>query len=82
MVNQSADTKRTEESFLWMQVTSRSRLGLARKLLKFLWDQKEFHKNIMDGEEKTYGGCESPDALYVKSVSSDGYEFIVKENTH
>ena len=21
----------------------------------------EFHKNIMDGEEKTYGGCEGPD---------------------
>ncbi|KAL6462930.1 hypothetical protein MHYP_G00293520 [Metynnis hypsauchen] len=32
----------------------------------------------MDGEEKTYGGCEGPDALYVKLISSDGHEFIVK----
>ncbi|KAL2085150.1 hypothetical protein ACEWY4_018470 [Coilia grayii] len=33
---------------------------------------------IMDGEEKTYGGCEGPDAMYVKLISSDGHEFIVK----
>uniref|UniRef100_A0A8C6DSB9 SKP1 component POZ domain-containing protein n=1 Tax=Moschus moschiferus TaxID=68415 RepID=A0A8C6DSB9_MOSMO len=32
----------------------------------------------MDGEEKTYGGCEGPDAMCVKLISSDGYEFIVK----
>uniref|UniRef100_A0A4X2LIT0 Elongin C n=1 Tax=Vombatus ursinus TaxID=29139 RepID=A0A4X2LIT0_VOMUR len=32
----------------------------------------------MDGEEKTYGGCEGPDAMYVKLISSDGHEFIVK----
>ena len=38
----------------------------------------EFHKNIMDGEEKTYGGYEGPDAMYVKLISSDGHEFIVK----
>nr|XP_021206931.1 transcription elongation factor B polypeptide 1 isoform X1 [Bombyx mori] len=30
------------------------------------------------GEEKVYGGCEGPDAMYVKLVSSDGHEFIVK----
>ncbi|CAK1543433.1 unnamed protein product [Leptosia nina] len=29
-------------------------------------------------EEKVYGGCEGPDAMYVKLVSSDGHEFIVK----
>lgn len=33
---------------------------------------------ITDGEEKTYGGCEGPDAMYVKLISSDGHEFIVK----
>lgn len=60
------------------QVTGRLRLGLSRKLLKFLWDQVEFYMNIMDGEEKTYGGCEGPDAMYVKLISSDGHEFIVK----
>nr|XP_017197105.1 elongin-C-like [Oryctolagus cuniculus] len=27
---------------------------------------------------KTYGGCEGPDAMYVKLVSSDGHELIVK----
>ena len=31
-------------------------------------------------EEKTYGGCEGPDAMYVKLVSSDGHEFIVKRD--
>ena len=31
-------------------------------------------------EEKVYGGCEGPDAMYVKLVSSDGHEFIVKRD--
>ncbi|XP_072948425.1 elongin-C isoform X1 [Epargyreus clarus] len=29
-------------------------------------------------EERVYGGCEGPEAMYVKLVSSDGHEFIVK----
>lgn len=29
-------------------------------------------------EEKIFGGCEGPDAMYVKLISSDGHEFIVK----
>jgi transcription elongation factor B subunit 1 len=53
-----------------------------KKLLKFLWKQNEFYKNIMDGEEKTYGGCEGPDAMYVKLISSDDHEFIVKRDMH
>ncbi|CAH2058183.1 unnamed protein product, partial [Iphiclides podalirius] len=32
----------------------------------------------MGSEEKVYGGCDCPDATYVKLVSSDGHEFIVK----
>ncbi|KAK7123894.1 hypothetical protein R3I93_022106 [Phoxinus phoxinus] len=32
----------------------------------------------MDIEERTFGGCEGPDAMYVKLISSDGQEFIVK----
>ncbi|EMP32278.1 Transcription elongation factor B polypeptide 1 [Chelonia mydas] len=36
------------------------------------------HIFVQDGEEKTYGGCEGPDAMYVKLISSDGHEFIVK----
>ena len=32
----------------------------------------------MDTDQKTYGGCEGPDAMYVKLISSDGHEFIVK----
>ncbi|XP_037595214.1 elongin-C-like [Cebus imitator] len=32
----------------------------------------------MDRREKTYGGCEGPDAMYVKLISSDRHEFIVK----
>ena len=31
-------------------------------------------------EEKTFGGCEGPDAMYVKLISSDGHEFIVKRD--
>ena len=38
---------------------------------------------MSDKEEKgeddgKYGGCEGPDAMYVKLVSSDRHEFIVK----
>lgn len=29
-------------------------------------------------DEKTYGGCEGPDAMYVKLISSDNHEFIIK----
>ncbi|XP_063552206.1 elongin-C-like [Gorilla gorilla gorilla] len=32
----------------------------------------------MDGEEKTYGGYEGPDAMYIKLISSNGHECIVK----
>ena len=31
----------------------------------------------MDTNEATYGGCEGPDAKYVKLISSDGHEFFV-----
>ena len=34
----------------------------------------------MDTSEKVYGGCEGPDAMYVKLISSDGHEFIVKRD--
>merc|ERR1719195_2247145 len=29
-------------------------------------------------EDVQFGGCEGPEAMYVKLVSSDGHEFIVK----
>lgn len=29
-------------------------------------------------ENSSYGGCEGPEAMYVKLISSDGHEFIVK----
>ncbi|XP_044914573.1 elongin-C-like [Felis catus] len=32
---------------------------------------------MMDGEEKTYGGCEDP-AMDVISISSNGHEFVVR----
>merc|ERR1711990_1352252 len=34
----------------------------------------------MDTSEKTYGGCEGPDAMYVELISSDGHEFIVSRD--
>lgn len=53
-----------------------------------LWENAEFEAvkvwhtfytlHFSDCEEKTYGGCEGPDAMYVKLISSDGHEFIVK----
>ncbi|KAK6760105.1 hypothetical protein RB195_021570 [Necator americanus] len=30
-------------------------------------------------ETKVYGGCEGPDATYVKLVSSDGHQFFIKK---
>ena len=30
--------------------------------------------------ERLFGGCEGPDAMYVKLISSDGHEFIVKRD--
>jgi len=32
------------------------------------------------GEARTFGGCEGPDAMYVKLISSDGHEFIVSRD--
>ena len=32
----------------------------------------------MDTSDNMYGGCEGPDAMFVKLISSDGHEFIVK----
>ncbi|CAA9993859.1 unnamed protein product, partial [Nesidiocoris tenuis] len=34
------------------------------------------HKNE---DEKIYGGCQGPEAMYVKLISSDGHEFVVKK---
>lgn len=28
--------------------------------------------------EAIYGGCEGPDSMYIKLISSDGHEFIIK----
>ncbi|XP_035209729.1 elongin-C-like [Stegodyphus dumicola] len=30
-------------------------------------------------DKPTYGGCEGPDAEYVKLIFSDGHEFIIKK---
>ena len=32
----------------------------------------------MDTSDRTYGGCEGPDAMFVKLISSDGHEFIIR----
>ncbi|UYV75382.1 TCEB1 [Cordylochernes scorpioides] len=29
-------------------------------------------------QEEMFGGCEGPDAMYVKLISSDAHEFIIK----
>ena len=40
------------------------------------------HKNIMDGEEKTYGGCEGSDAVSVKLSSQMVMNLLQRENMH
>ena len=30
--------------------------------------------------EPAYGGCEGPEAMYVKLISSDGHEFVIKRD--
>ncbi len=30
--------------------------------------------------EPAYGGCEGPDAMYVKLISCDGHEFVIKRD--
>ena len=37
-------------------------------------------KEDQGDDEKIYGGCEGPEAMFVKLVSSDGHEFIVKRD--
>lgn len=39
-------------------------------------DNMENNNNHSD--ERMYGGCEGPDAMYVKLISSDQHEFIIK----
>lgn len=40
-------------------------------------EMSDIKDDKMDDDSK-YGGCEGPDAMYVKLISSDGHEFIVK----
>lgn len=35
-------------------------------------------KSLSSSGEKTYGGCEGPNAMYIKLISSDGHEFIIE----
>ncbi|XP_060844835.1 elongin-C-like [Rhopalosiphum padi] len=35
-------------------------------------------ENGQDEASSEYGGCEGPDAMYIKLVSSDGHEFVIK----
>ena len=34
--------------------------------------------NENQSNEMKYGGCEGPEAMYVKLISYDGHEFIIK----
>ena len=35
---------------------------------------------VAENGETKYGGCEGTDAMFVKLISSDGHEFIVKRD--
>jgi len=41
-------------------------------------ESMDVDKEVTEDLTKKYGGCEGPDAMYVKLISSDGHEFIVK----
>ena len=41
-------------------------------------DSMETGGQELPTSENAYGGCEGADAMYVKLISSDGHEFIVK----
>lgn len=49
-------------------------------MFSFSFRREEFRNNLyaVIMEQQTFGGCEGPDAMYVKLISSDGHEFIVK----
>lgn len=59
-------------------VIERLQLAFLAMWISILCSETVTFFSITDGEEKTYGGCEGPDAMYVKLISSDGHEFIVK----
>ena len=31
-----------------------------------------------ENKSPTFGGCEGPDAMFVKLISSDGHEFVIR----
>ena len=45
-------------------------------------ERSDRHDSMSEGdkmtEERPNGGCEGPDAMFVKLISSDGHEFIIK----
>ena len=32
----------------------------------------------LENKSPTFGGCEGPDAMYLKLISSDGHEFVIR----
>ncbi|XP_027853135.2 elongin-C-like [Aphis gossypii] len=55
--------------------------GLCSSLLSALLYNSTLIDMAEDGqgeENPGYGGCEGPDSMYVKLISSDGHEFIIK----
>ena len=42
--------------------------------------ESEEKKSEEGQAETTYGGCEGPDAMYVKLISSDDHEFIINRD--
>jgi hypothetical protein len=64
----------TENSLIQLKISLRKNLLFHCFLISAL----KFNIDMETGAEKGYGGCEGPDAMYVKLISSDGHEFIVK----
>nr|AEE62223.1 unknown [Dendroctonus ponderosae] len=63
-------------SSLWI-----SQIALTCFPSEFIHFNKKFKMGDIKEEksqERIYGGCEGPEAMYVKLISSDGHEFIVK----
>ena len=41
-------------------------------------ENNNMENNNNHTDENKFGGCEGPDAMYVKLISSDQHEFIIK----
>lgn len=45
---------------------------------KLIWSIMDSSSSKREEPKKVFGGCEGPDSEYIKLISSDNHEFIIK----